>query len=91
MAVAGVTKDRTGTFAQFDRYLEGTGGTFKAELRYLAADDEGRIVGVHRNSGTRNGKCLETDCYITLVLENGRIVEGRKHFQDQANWDLFSA
>lgn len=54
-AIAGSTKDREATFAQFGRYLEGTGGTFKAELRYVAADDEGRVVGVHYNSGTRNG------------------------------------
>ncbi len=87
--IAGVTKDREGTFAQFGRYLEGTGGTFKAELRYVTADDEGRVVGVHHNSGTRNGKRLDTDCCITFRIENGRVVEGKEHFLDQANWDAF--
>ena len=89
--IAGVTKDREGTFAQFGRYLEGTGGTFKAALRYVAADDDGRVVGVHHNSGTRSGKRLDTDCCITFRLENGRIVEGKEHFQNQANWDSFWA
>lgn len=89
--VAGVTDDRAETFAQFGRYLDGTGGTFKAELRYVAADDEGRVVGVHHNSGERGGKRLDTDCCITFRLKNGRIVEGREHFQNQGNWDEFWA
>ena len=89
--IAGTTKDREGTFAQFGRYLEGTGGTFKAELRYVAADEDGRVVGVHHNTGTRNGKRLDTDCCITFRLKDGRIVEGKEHFQNQANWDAFWA
>lgn len=87
--LAGKTRDRDGTFAQFGRYLEGTGGTFKATLRYVAADEEGRVVGVHHNSGTRDGRKLDTDCCITFRLEDGQIIEGREHFQDQANWDAF--
>ncbi len=89
--VAGVTKDRAETLAQFGRYLEGTGGTFKAELRYVTADDDGRAAAVHHNSGTRNGKRLDTDCCITFHLEDGRVTEGREHFLDQANWDAFRA
>lgn len=89
--IAGATKNRDETFAQFGRYLEGTGGSFKAELRYVAADDEGRVVGVHHNSGTRNGRRLDTDCCITFTIRNGKIVEGKEHFQDQANWDAFWA
>lgn len=90
-SVAGHTKDRAETFAQFGRYLDATGGTFKAELRYVAADDEGRVVGVHHNTGARGQKRLDTDCCITFTLRNGRIVEGKEHFQDQANWDEFWA
>ncbi len=90
-AIAGTTKDREGTFAQFGRYLEGSGGTFKAELRYVATDDEGRVVAVHHNSGTRNGKHLDTDCCITFKLANDRVIEGKEYFQDQANWDAFWA
>lgn len=90
-SIAGATGNRDETFAQFGRYLEGTGGTFKAELRYVTSDAEGAVVGVHHNSGTRNGKRLSTDCCITFTVKNGRIVEGKEHFQDQANWDAFWA
>lgn len=85
----GSTKNRDEIFAQFGRYLEGTGGTFKTELKHVTADDDGRVMGVHHNSGTRNGKVLSTDGCITFTLRNGRLVEGVAHFTDQANWDAF--
>ncbi len=87
--IAGTMANRDATFAQFGRYLEGTGGTFKADLRYVTADDEGRVVGIHHNTGARNGRRLDTECCITFRLENGRVVEAKEHFLDQANWDAF--
>lgn len=48
-------------------------------------------MAVHHNSGTRNGKRLDTDCCITFQLRDGRVTEGREHFLDQANWDTFWA
>lgn len=66
-----------------------TGGTCKADLRFVAADDEGRVVGVHHNSAERDGEHLDTGCCIVFKLVNGRIVHGREHFYDQRNWDEF--
>ncbi len=59
--IAGEHKGRDAAFAQFGRYGGETAGTFKAELRYVAADGDGRVIGFHHNSGDHNGKRLDTD------------------------------
>jgi ketosteroid isomerase-like protein len=87
--VAGDRQGRDDVFAQFGRYGGDTGGTFKADLKWVAADDEGRVVGVHHNTGERNGKQLDTDACITFEIEDGQLVNGREHFYDLGNWDEF--
>ena len=89
--VAGDNEGRDAILAQFGRYLEGTGGTFKADLRYVTADDDGRVVAIHHNSGQRDGKQLDVDCCITFQIENGQVVDGREHFYDLYAWDAFWA
>lgn len=88
-SAAGLREGRDGVFAQFGRYGGETDGTFKADLRYLTADADGRVVGVHHNSGKRNGKTLDTMCCITFVVRNDRIMSGKEHFFDLYNWDAF--
>jgi len=88
-SAAGDQVGRDAVFAQFGRYGGETEGTFKADLRYVLADDDGRVVGVHHNSGQRNGKQLDTDCCIVFELKNGRITDGREHYYDLHNWDTF--
>jgi uncharacterized protein len=88
-SAAGARVGRDAVFAQFGRYGGETDGSFKASLREVFESASGRVVGLHHNSGMRNGKQLDTDCCIVFTLEDGRIVEGREHFYDQANWDSF--
>ena len=73
----------------FGRYGGETNGTFRAELREVAADGEGHVVGVHRNTGTRNGKQLDVDCCIVFEIRNGRAMSGREYFFDLHAWDAF--
>lgn len=87
--IAGDYEGREAAFTQFGRYGGETGGTFRAELREVLADDSGRVVGIHHNSAERNGKRLDTDCCLVFQVENGRIVDGREHFFDVHNWDEF--
>lgn len=87
--IAGDNHGRDAVFAQFGRYVGDTGATFKAELKYVAADDQGRVVGVHHNSGERNGKRLDVDCCIVFEVEDGRIISGREYFYDLSAWDAF--
>ena len=87
--LAGDQKGRDATFAHFGRYAAETGGTFRAELRYVTADDQGRVIAMHRNTGQRNGKHLDVDCCIVFEIKDGRMADGREYFYDLHAWDAF--
>lgn len=87
--IAGDHEGRDAVFAQFGRYGGDTGGTFRATLKTVLADDEGRVIGIHHNSAEKDGKRLDTKCCIEFALKDGRIVHGREHFYDLYNWDDF--
>ena len=86
---AGLRKGRAAVYEQYGAYLAGSDGTFKAELHYVTADGNGRVIGVHRNTGMRGGKSLDSMCCITFEVKNGKIVAGKEHFFDLYNWDAF--
>jgi ketosteroid isomerase-like protein len=87
--LAGDRKGRDATFAHFGRYGHETGGTFKAELRSVTADDSGRVIAIHHNTGERNGKRLDVDCCIVFEFRDGRVIDGREYFYDLHAWDAF--
>jgi len=89
--IAGDHKGRDATFGQFGRYGGETGGTFKATLLDVLHGPDGSVVGIHHNTGERNGKSLDVYCCISFELENGRVTDGREHFFDLYNWDAFWA
>ena len=80
---------RDATLAYFGQLAEETGGTFRAELQHLTADDEGRVVGIQRSTGDRNGKHLDVGDSIVFELKDGRITDGCEHFHDLYAWDEF--
>ncbi len=88
-SLAGDHVGREATFAYFGQLGGQTGGTFRAELREVTADDDGHVVGIHHNSGERNGKRLDVDCCLRFELKDGRVVDGREHFEDLYAWDEF--
>lgn len=87
-SLAGDHEGREAAFTQFGRYGGETGGTFRAELRTVLADD-GHAVGIHHNSAERDGKRLDVDCCLVLELRDGRITDGREHFYALDAWDEF--
>jgi ketosteroid isomerase-like protein len=87
--VAGLRKGRGEVYPHYGTYLHGSNGTFKAELQYVTANDKGQVVGVHRNTGKRGEKTLDTMCCITFQVVDGKIASGREHFFDLQNWDDF--
>jgi hypothetical protein len=87
--IAGDYLGRDAVFGQFGRYGGDTDGTFKAELEQVFVADDGRVIGLHHNSGERNGKRLDTGCCIVFEVEDGRITSGREYFLDLSNWDEF--
>jgi ketosteroid isomerase-like protein len=60
-----------------------------AQLATIFEASDGRVVGLHRNTGERNGKQLDTDCRIVFEVEDGKIESGTEHFFDLHNWDQF--
>ena len=89
--LAGDVVGREAVFARFGRYLTETGGTFRADLKRVLTDEDGRVIGIHHNVAERDGKRLDVYCCIVFELECGRIVDGREHFYDLHAWDEFWA
>lgn len=87
--IAGIRDGREAVYEQYGTYLGETQGTFRAELHYVTANGNGQVVGVHRNTGQRNGKTLDTMCCITFEVADGKIMSGKEHFFDLHNWDQF--
>jgi ketosteroid isomerase-like protein len=80
---------RDATLAYFGQIGEETGGTFRAELQRLLSDDDGRVVGVQRSTADKDGKHLDVRNSIVFQIEDGRVVDGREHFEDLYAWDEF--
>jgi len=80
---------RDATLAYFAQIGDETGGTFRAELQRLLSDDDGRVVGVQRSTADKDGKHLDVGNSIVFQLEDGRVVDGREHFEDLYAWDEF--
>ncbi|MCW2952941.1 MAG: hypothetical protein JWQ48_2111 [Conexibacter sp.] len=79
---------REAIFAYFGRLGQETGGTFRAELEHLLADDD-RVVGIQRSTAERGGKHLDVGDCIVFELKDGRVTDGREHFHDLYAWDEF--
>jgi uncharacterized protein len=87
--LAGDVAGREAVFARLGRYAAETGGTFRADLKRVLTDEDGRVVGIHHSVAERHGRNLDVYCCIVFELENGRIVDGREHPYDLDAWDEF--
>jgi ketosteroid isomerase-like protein len=77
------------TLAYFGQLAEQTGGTFRAQLERLVGDDDDRVVGIQNSTAERNGKSLDVHNCIVFQLKDGRVIDGREHFEDLYAWDEF--
>ena len=80
---------REAILAYFGQLGQETGGTFRAELEDLVAGGDDRVVGIQRSTAERGGKHLDVGDSIVFRLKDGRITDGREHFQDLYAWDEF--
>jgi len=80
---------RDATLAYLGQIGERTHGTFQAELKQLFAGDDGRVVGLQRSTAERDGKSLDVGNCIVFELKDGKVVDGREHFNDLYAWDDF--
>ena len=72
--VAGVYEGRRAIFNLFRATQTLTDSTYRAELRYVLADDA-RTVAVYRASGQRGERSLDIDQALFVRVEDGRWVE----------------
>lgn len=87
--LAGDVVGRKAVLARLGRYVAETGGTFRADLKRVLIDEDGRVIGVHQAVAEREGRHLDVYCCVVFELENGRVVDGREHFSDLHAWDEF--
>ena len=86
--VAGEYKGQEATFAYFGQLMELSGGTFKAEPHDIVGNGE-HVVGMHHNTGTRDGKTLDGSEILIFHMRDGKAVEGWEHHADLTGWDSF--
>ena len=80
---------RDATLAYFGQIGQETGGTFQAELQQLFAGEDARVIGLQQSTAERNGKRLDVGNCIVFELRDGKVVDGREHFNDLYAWDEF--
>ena len=78
---------RDATLAYFGQIGQETGGTFQAELHQLFAGEDGRVIGLQQSTAERNGKRLDVGNCILFEIRDGKVVDGRDHFNDLYAWD----
>ena len=88
-SVANDYQGRDATLAYFGQLAQETGGTFRAELEDVFTDDDDRVVGMQRSRAERDGKRLDVGNCIVFQLKDGRVTDGREHFNDLYAWDEF--
>ena len=86
----GAKRGREVTFAYFGQLGELTGGTFRAELHDLVANEE-HVVGLHTGTAQREGKSLNLKETLVFYLRDGRIAEVWEQYEDSQTWDEFFA
>ena len=87
--IGGDYHGKKATLTQLGRFMEDTGGSFKALLQDVATSENGGVISIHRNTGERNGKQLDVVCSIVFEVEDGKITYGRENFFDLYAWDEF--
>jgi ketosteroid isomerase-like protein len=79
---------RDAVFGFFGQMAAETGGTFRAELRELYANDT-QVVAVHTATATRGGETLSADAALVFELNDGVVTAITVHQRRQEEWDEF--
>src|SRR4051794_7474970 len=88
-SMAGDYEGRGATLAYFSQLAQKTGGTFRAELQDMAGDGDKRVGGIQRSIADRDKKNLDVANCIVFELKDGKVTEGREHFEDLSAGDEF--
>ncbi len=86
--LSGELRGREAVFAMFARIAELSGGTYRAVVHDILANDE-HVVVVSRMTGTRQGKETNSAAVQVYHMRNEKITEAWNFFQDQRAFDEF--
>ena len=86
--LSGEKRGRDAAFAYFGQLGELSGGTFRAELHDVIANDE-HVVGLHTSTGERDGRRLSAHTALVFHMRDGKVAECWEHQEDQAAFDEF--
>ena len=67
---------------------ERSGGTFRATLHDVVANDE-HAIGVHSSDAERDGRTVRSPTVLVFHVRDGRIAETWSHHYDQHEFDEF--
>lgn len=88
--LSGEKRGRDAAFAYFGQLGAETGGTFRAELHDILANEE-HVVGLHTNTARRGDKSLNLREALVFHVRDGKIVEAWEHYEDSQTADEFFA
>ena len=88
--LSGDKRGRDATLAYFSQIGELSGGTFRAELHDIVAD-EAHLVGLHIGTAQREGRTLRVRTTLVFHLRDGQIVEVWEQHDDTQALDEFFA
>jgi ketosteroid isomerase-like protein len=86
--LAGDHKGREAVLGFLGQFTERTGGTYRAQLRQVMANDD-HAAGWANDVASRDGKSLDVNAVVVFQLSDGRVVEAWHYFDDQAALDDF--
>jgi uncharacterized protein len=72
----------------FGALAERSGGTFRATLHDVVANDE-HVVGLHSSDAEREGRRLRSPTTLVFHVRDGRIAETWSNHHDQREFDEF--
>ena len=74
----------------FGTLAERSGGTFRATLHDVVANDE-HAIGLHSSDAERDGRRISSPTVLVFHVRDGRIAETWSHHYDQHEFDEFWA
>ena len=86
--VSGDFRGKDEVFANLQKNMELTGGTFKLDIHALLADDE-HAVALLRVSAEREGKTLKDNTVQVWHIKDGKVTESWLHPEDAYASDEF--
>ena len=74
----------------FGTLVERSGGTFRATLHDVVANDE-HAIGLHSSDAERDGRTIRSPTVLVFHVRDGKLAETWSHHYDQHDFDAFWA